>query len=165
MKPLPTSPEPSTDLVHVVNPATGEALELATADTDRIAQERRGVTGLKRHLDDYASYLDSALNERLDKMNTRSAKVGSWTIETKAPSVAEYPVDALSKALDTLIEAGHLAPEVKDRVIVPQPPPPPKVDKREITKLLGHVEQEVRQAILAVGVQTPQRRTVTVKEA
>lgn len=149
---------------EVINPATGEALELTTAPTDRIAQERRGVTDLKAVLDDYATFLDAELNIRLDKGNTRSAWVGEWELSTKAPTQTVYPVDVLGRVLDELIAAGKLEQDVKDRVLVPQPPPPPKVSKREVTKLLAHSDQDVRVAVMNAGTQEPQRRTVAVKK-
>lgn len=159
----------SKELVQVmdglaINPATGNTLQLATEDTDVIAAERRDVVNLKKSLDDFASFLDAELNRRLDGMNTRSARVGSFAVETKAPFTTEYPVEALERVLDELIADGKLNEAVKPRVLKPQPPPPPKVDKREVLKLLAHSDQEVRQAVFEVGVETPQRRTVRVEE-
>jgi hypothetical protein len=65
------------------------------------------VIDLKRALDDYAAFLDAELNSRLDKMNLRSAVVGAYTIETKAPSKVEYPPEVLREALSSACRGGQ----------------------------------------------------------
>jgi hypothetical protein len=75
-----------------------------------IAGERRGVIDLKRALDDYATFLDAELNRRLDRMNMRSAVVGAYVIETKAPSKVEYPPEALREALAPLSRRARSKP-------------------------------------------------------
>jgi ribosomal protein L25 (general stress protein Ctc) len=149
---------------YAVNPATGEALELATADTDVIAGIRRGVIDLKRALDDYATFLDAELNRRLDRMNMRSAVVGAYVIETKAPSKVEYPPEALREALTALVEAGKIEADVVTRTVVAEPVSY-KVDRREVNKLLKHQDEDVRKAVEAAGVDTPQRRPVKIGDA
>lgn len=154
----------STDLVPVVNPATGEALELTSEATDRLAHERRGVTDLKRSLDQYASHLDEELTRRLDRMGRRSADVNGWTIETKAPTTTDYPADALRSALEDLIDADLLADEVMDDVLVPQPVTY-KLNRTRLNTLLKHPDERVRSALAACAVETDvARRSVTVKE-
>lgn len=158
-----------TDLERrtAVHPATGEIVSLDVehgGTTDALAAHRHAVVQLKRALDDFASVLDAELTARLDRANTRSASVGPWMLEGKAPSTTEYPVPALEEALDLLIFDGRLDEDVKARVLVEQPPPPPKVDRREVNKLLRHTDPDVVALIRDVGVEQPQRRTVTVKE-
>lgn len=153
----------STELVPVVNPATGEALELTSEATDRLAQERRGVTDLKRALDSYASHLDDELTRRLDRMGRRSADVGGWTIETKAPTVTDYPVAALRAALEDLVDADLLDDPVVDEVLVPQPVTH-KLNRTRLNTLLKHPEERVRAALKACAVENEQRRSVSVKE-
>jgi hypothetical protein len=153
----------STELVEVVNPATGESVELASETTDRIAAERRGVTDLKRALDQYASHLDDELTRRLDRMGRRSADVGGWTIETKAPTTTDYPVDALRGALEDLIDADLLDEAVRDDLIVPTTTY--KLNRTRLNTLLKHPDERVREALAACAVESEvARRTVTVKE-
>lgn len=149
----------SAELVH---PLYGDVLDVANEATDSLAGIRSQVVEDKRSLDQYAFHLDAELTGRLDAENTRSAEVGQWRIETKAPQVTKYPADALSAALDALIAAGKLSESVKDRCLVPQPPKP---DLREVNKLLRHADEDVRNAVAEVAVQEEQRRTVKVSRA
>lgn len=152
-----TVPTPSQ---VVVNPATGEAIELASEATDLLAAERKGVTELRSDLANYAFYLDEELTRRLDKENTRSADVGEWHIETKAPTTISFEPDRLAVAIHDLIAEDLLGESVAERVFIPQPD---KINRREVDKLLKHSDKRVREHIAAAGTEEPQRRTVSVK--
>lgn len=151
----------STELVTVPNPATGELVDL-TSPTDFLAARRREVIELKKALDVYADVIDEELTRRLDRMNTRSADVGDWRIEGKPATVTEFPRDPLAKAIRELIAEDKLDGAVLGRTI--RRTSEFKVDKREVTKLLKHPDEEVRARIAAVGIESPQKRSVTVKE-
>ena len=148
----------------VVNPATGNTLDLPSETTDILAAERLDVIETKRALDNYASHIDTELTARLDKMGRRSANVNGWTIETKPPTTTDYPVDALRGALEDLIDADLLADEVMDDVLVPQPVTY-KLNRVRLNTLLKHPNERVREALAACAVETEvARRSVTVKE-
>jgi hypothetical protein len=152
-----------TDIVPVVNPATGEALELSTEATDRLAHERRGVTDVKRALDQYATHIDEELTRRLDRMGRRSAVVNGWKIETKAPTSTDYSVPALRVVLHSLVHANVLDPAVVDEVLVPVDPCPVKLNRVRLNTLLKHPDDRVREALAACAVETEVRRSVSVK--
>lgn len=157
-----------TEIVHrpaqeVVNPATGTALDLATAATDIIAAERRDVVETKRDLDAYVSYLDESLTSRLDRMGRRSAVVGGYTIETKAPTTTEYDQSLLRNALEDLIACDLLDGEVLDEVLVPVDPVPRKLNRVRLNTLLKHPNEKVREVLAACAQEVPQRRSVSVK--
>lgn len=156
--------ETSTELVQVVNPATGEAVELASAATDHLAQERRSVTDLKRDLDHYATFLDGELTRRLDRMGRRSASVGGWGIETKAPTTTEWDEALLYEALVDLVDWELLEAEVVDEVLVPVEPVPRKLNRTRLNTLLKHPEERVRKTLEACSQEVPQRRSVSIKE-
>lgn len=143
-----------------INPATGVTVDLATEATDLLAAERRDVTELRAALAMYASYLDDALTARLDKENTRSAEVGGFRIETKAPTTISFEPGRLAVAVHDLIAEDLLGESVAERVFIPQPD---KINRREVDKLLKHSDKRVRDHIAAAGIEEPQRRTVSVK--
>lgn len=147
---------------EVINPATGESIALADQATDLLARERRAVTELRDSLNQFASYLDEELTRRLDHENTRSATVGEWKIETKAPTTLTFESGALGVAIHDLISEGLLGESVIERVFIPVPD---KVNRREVDKLLRHADKRVREHIASVGTEEAQRRTVTVKPA
>lgn len=153
---------PTTDLV--VNPATGEALELASEATDRLAQERRAVTHLKRDLNDYLTFIDGELTRRLDRMGRRSAVVAGYTIETKAPTTTEYDQALLRNAIEDLIACDLLDQPVLDEVLVPVDPVPRKLNRTRLNTLLKHPNEKVREVLEACAQDVPQRRSVSIKE-
>jgi hypothetical protein len=150
------------DLMEVVRPDTGEMLDIRRSATDVLAEERKRVTELRSALNVYASFLDEELNRRLDKENTRSATVGGWKIETKAPTTLTFDPDSLAVAIHDLIAEDLLGESVLEKVLIPQPD---KVNRREVDKLLRHADSRVREHIRSVGVEEDQRRTVSVKAA
>jgi hypothetical protein len=144
----------------IVNPATGEAVDLAKEATDLLARERRDVTELRASLANYATFLDEELTRRLDKENTRSADVGEWHIETKAPTTLTFEPDRLAVAVHDLIAENLLGESVVDKLFIPQPD---KINRREVDKLLKHADKRVREHVAAAGSEEPQRRSVSVK--
>ena len=149
---------------EVVHPTAGTVLDLGSAATDEIARERKAVIDEKRSLDQYAAALDEALTDRLDRMGRRSAEVGGWTIETRAPTTTDYPLDAVRAALEDLVDADLLDDEIVDEVLVPQPVTY-KLNRVRLNTLLKHADERVRKALEACAVEEPvARRSVTVKE-
>lgn len=146
--------------VVAINPATGVAIELASEATDQLAGERRDVTDLRNALAQYAQAIDDELTARLDKENTRSAEVGGFKIETKAPTTLTFDPDTLHVALQDLIVEDILGKSVIDKVFIPQPD---KINRREVDKLLKHADKRVREHIASAGKEELQRRTVSVK--
>jgi hypothetical protein len=146
--------------MEVVRPDTGEMLDIRRSATDVLAEERKRVTELRNALNVYASFLDEELNRRLDKENTRSATVGGWKIETKAPTTLTFDPESLAVAIHDLIAEDLLGEAVLEKVLIPQPD---KVNRREVDKLLRHADSRVREHIRSVGVEEDQRRTVSVK--
>lgn len=168
-------PEPSRQSgalveTRIVNPVTGEIVDLALG-TDHLARARYEVVQAKRELDSFAERLDLEINRRLDMENARSAAIEDgmdetvrWEIKGKAAHVIDYPATSLGAALDALAEAGRLAGNVREKVLVPQPPTTPRVNRRELGKLLRHPDAEVRALVSGCAVETPQRRTVSVRQ-
>lgn len=163
--------ETGTDLLRLVtvNPATGEEVPLsveAGGTTDVLAARRDELNELRVALDAYRRDIDTELNARLDRANTRSTEIagaaGAYRIETKAPTVVDYPEGPLREALTLLVDEGKLDAEVIDRVLVAQPVEY-KLDRRELNKLLKHTDPDVVEFVAAVGVENPQNRPVTVK--
>lgn len=152
----------STELVPLVNPATGEVVTLDSA-TDLLAQERKRVVELKRALDQYASHIDDELTRRLDRMGRRSVTVGEFEIETKAPTKTDYDLNALLSALQSLVGEDLLEVDVIDEVLVPVEPRPVKLNRTRLSTLLKHPSERVRDALAACAVEVEQRRTVTVR--
>lgn len=143
-----------------VNPATGEAVDLKRDATDLLAAERRRVTELRDELSRYAAFIDAELTARLDKENTRSAEVGGYRIETKAPTTLTFEPGALATAVLDLVAEGLLGESVVEKVLNPQPD---KINRREVDKLLRHADKRVREHVAAAGTEEEQRRSVSVK--
>lgn len=157
-----TENTPSNELI--VNPATGEALDLAGTTTDLCAAVA-GIGEVRQMLDDYRQAVEDEIARRMDAANSRKDRVGDWEISVNAPTTETYPTDVLRDVVAQLVADGILDAVVLDRVIVrPEPKPPePRVDRREINKLRKHPNPEVAAQIEAAAVVAPARRNVKIE--
>lgn len=148
----------------IVNPATGEALDL-TGPTNDLAAAVVGLGEVRQMLDDYRHAVEAEIARRMDAANTRKERIGEWEISVNAPTTESYPTDLVREQLAYLIEKHGLDPVVMDRVIVTPDPKPAeaKVDRREINKLLKHPDPEVGERIGRASVTAPARRNVKIE--
>ncbi|HEU4975723.1 MAG TPA: hypothetical protein VFT50_11580 [Baekduia sp.] len=153
-----------TDMT-VVNPATGEVVDLDTAPTTDLASGLQDLEALLTRLGDFRQLVIDTLAGRMDTANSRTERVGEFILETNAPTVEDCPVGPLREVLDRLVADGVLDGSVVDRVITTPPPkfPEPRVAKRELNKLKGHADERVTDAISEVVERRPQRRTLKIK--
>ncbi|MEJ7783206.1 MAG: hypothetical protein WKF96_00285 [Solirubrobacteraceae bacterium] len=118
-------PDPTTEVVAaaapaapqiIMHPATGELLDLSTADPVQLAVFASSVEELKGKIADITHSVSAELVRRLDRR-------GSWTLRLGEPSDGvQYEVkaqspDAGTTAYDELILETGLAQLVADRVI------------------------------------------------
>lgn len=129
----------------VVNPATGEVLDLAVAPTTAIAEWRADLIELKWQLDALAHSLDDEVARRLDFEGHRSAQVGDWDLSVEAPTVVSWEVEMLGFHLEALVTDGRISRGVAERclerVVTFKPRPV------ELKRLLAHADPEVRRSI------------------
>jgi len=148
----------------VLDPVSGEVVELGVAETERLAEFRDFLGDCKRRIDEVLVEVDAEVTRRLDADNVRSSKAGGFEVKTEAPYVTTWDTARLGVALEALVVAGKLTRKAATAALVPQPPPPPKPNAAELKKLLAHVDAEVVEAIDACrSAETRQRRRVTVK--
>lgn len=152
--------------LEVLNPASGELLNLRELDTNDLALT---VARIDEHVGEVAAFRKALVDEavrRLDSLAKRKANVGGYELETNAPTTVDYRDDVLRAKLEELIEAGEL-----DRAILeqlwpappPAPPPAPKLNKRELNKLKA--DPRVAPAIAAASVRVNNTRTLKVRVA
>lgn len=106
----------STELV-VHNPATGEVIDLRSADTEQLASVLDGVADMTGRLRDFAAIIDAELLDRLDRGAKWTLRVGDpasgHQFEIKAPSpdagTEAYDTEQLEAELSTLIADGVIA--------------------------------------------------------
>lgn len=149
----------------LVHPTTGEVLDLAGATTTELAA---GLVELDELLSELGAFRQAAVDEvarRMDRVNTRTERVGEWELETNAPTTETYAVDVLRERLAPLVEAGTIDQELVDRLVTtPAPKPPePRVDKRELNKLKRTTDRDVLAAIAAARTINPQRRNLKLR--
>lgn len=153
-----------TDL-EVLNPASGELLNLRELDTNDLA---RAVARVDRHVIAVADFRKALIGEsvrRLDSLAKRKALVGGYELETNAPSTVEYREDVLRENIEALVEAGKLEAAILEQLWptpAPAPPPKPKLDKRVVNKLKA--DPDVAPAIAAASVRVNNNRTLKVRE-
>lgn len=149
----------------ILNPASGEVIDLDAADLPALAAQVDRVGEMFGNLGLFRQALVDEAAKRLDRLNARKDVVGDYVIETNAPTTATYTIEAVRNQLRDLIAEGILDESVLDRVIVQDPPkaPPPKLAKVELNKLARHEDRRVAGALARARTVAPQRRTLTVK--
>lgn len=157
----PTAPERGPSTSVVLNPATGELLDVANASTTDIADWRLRAVELKRELDAMSSDLDVELARRLDAEGRRSARVGDYELTVPAPSKTEYDVERLGIALEALVRDGRIARGFAERCIKVEIKRSAKAS--EVTRMLAHVDPEVRAAAERICSTVPNARRVSVR--
>lgn len=144
---------------HALNPMTGALFELAPATPEELADEVDWVKAKVAELADYRQQITDELAKRADRKNARKLKLTDGReVEVNAPTEDEWAVDEVRAALRRLIDAEVLDAEVLDTIVVyptPSKPPPPRVHKVELKKLLGNPD--------VAAELTPIRRTLDVK--
>lgn len=155
----------SSSIEVIVNPATGEALDLGGSTTD-LAAAVAGIGAVRAMLDDYRQAVENEIARRMDTANSRTERVGDWKITVNAPTTETYPIDQVREILDGFIEDGTLDPVVRDRVLVTAPPKPPeqRVAKTELNKLLKHPNEDVADTFGAARIVAPARRSVRIEK-
>lgn len=149
----------------VVHPATGEALDLPAMATDVLATGLEELGELLSELGAFRQRIVDELAGRMDRVNTRSERVGRFELETNAPTEETYSAPLLRAELTGLVAEGIIDRELLDRVITYPTPKPPeaRVDKREVNKLKRSTDQRVLNAIAAARTINPNRRTMKVR--
>lgn len=151
----------------VMNPATGEVIDLVDATTTDLARAVLSVGELYGELSAFRQALIDEVAGRMDTANARTEVVGNYKLTTNAPTESTYSVDALREALTPLTQGDDapLDPSVLSRLIILPVPalPEPKVDKREVNKLKASTDPRVLAALAQARTISPNRRTLKVE--
>lgn len=147
----------------VVEPITGEILDLATATTTDLAAAVERIADALDALHEVRVDLVEEVARRLDSMNTRSEVVGEYVLKTNAPTVESYDPEVLAGAVEALVAAGALAPEVAGRIVKTVTKTEVKVDRTEVNKLKKSADPAILAAVAGARRILPQRRTLKVE--
>jgi hypothetical protein len=107
-------PEPSKELM-VVNPTTGEVLDLHGATTEGLAQAVTDLADKRQAIKDFEEAVESVLLERMTQAASWTLRVGDprerqWEITSPSPAAGStaYPADILETELRALVERGTI---------------------------------------------------------
>lgn len=97
------------DVVQVINPTTGEVLDLATADDRQLAEWRAAVIDWKRNADQAIGHVDAEIVRRMDARNDHTIRVEGFKLSAPASAdKVEYDGEALFNALWVLAASGEV---------------------------------------------------------
>jgi hypothetical protein len=144
----------------VVNPVTGESLDLIGAEWERLAHIRATIIELGHRTDELAHMLDSEVARRLDLTNDRHIEVDGYRLTVNAPRRTAWDVPKLMQVLTELVSEGRLARGAAQRAIKTEVSHKPVA--REVTKLVEHDDPMVRDRIKECRTIVPATRRVTV---
>lgn len=152
------------ELVEVMDPASGEVINLSQLDPLGVARIVERVDRLVVEVAAFRRTLVETGANILDSLNARKDRVDGYELETNAPTSVSYREDVLRGELIALVASGVIKPAVLDKVFKPQElptePPPPKLDKRELNKLKSN--ERAAAAIARASVRTNNTRTLKV---
>lgn len=161
------TPTTDTRLPAVVNPATGETIDLATAATNELARVVDEAKDLTNRLTDFRQDVIDEVARRLDTVNSRKELIGDVELETNAPTTETYSVTILETKLRELVDAGELDEAIIDRVITWTKPalPSKRADGREVNKLKKSANAKVLAAVAEARTVSPNKRTLKITRA
>ena len=148
----------TADSVLLFDPVTGEALDLAVAPLDTLAELRDLIRNHEEDQRIAKAQLDAELHRRLDLENTLTMYVDGWKITGKAAETVEWDTDALAATLQELVDDGHLTEDAARRALEPVLTLKPHAG--ELKKLAAK-----QPAVAACQRTVPQTRRATVRRA
>jgi hypothetical protein len=114
--------EPSTDLI-VIDRTTGEVLNVATADTVRLAEFCTNLDELRKELAEAEGLVSDRLVQIMDQEALYTLHVDDgerrWEIKSASPTAGStvYPVDLLETELQGLVDEGAITPDAAGRAL------------------------------------------------
>lgn len=150
-----TAAAPSTDVVVIPHPTTGEVIEvIAATPSDKLAGLRDAIVAHERGIiADYKAAIDAELRGRLDHENTRSATVGGWKITVPGPTTVVWDGARAYKAVMRLVRQGIISKAAAlaavERVVDYKP------KHAALVALSKHADERVRNAIAECRADEP----------
>lgn len=147
-------------LMQLVNPASGEALELTASEED-LAAAFDAARELEGRLKEYRSIISLELLRRMDAEAKWTVPAGRFKAVGESPGKVEYDADKLLPVLAQLVKDGKITPGAAHDALE-RPKAPLKVKMRGVNALLK-LGGEVKTAIEACADPVTKPRSVSVK--
>jgi hypothetical protein len=153
---------------YEVVPYTGEAIELATATDEQLAQLLDQVKEWKRA--QLAAFEGAVRDEILHRMDTlaKGGVPGAWTLRAgrykltgSSPGQTEYDLSAVRAVLKSLVKTGDITDDAAKKVIVPKGERVSVSAVNQLRKLGGLVDETL--GACKVPVTRPRSVSVTVE--
>lgn len=150
-------------LAVVVDPATGEAIELATASTDTLAEFLANTRELESRFREQKRAASDEILGRMDREASWTARVGAWTLKGKSPApVTVYDAQGLRETLDSFVDEGLVSVTAAGEAV--EVVTTLKVHARGVNALLK-LGGRVAEAVRAHGSEQSPERTVSVSRS
>lgn len=149
------------EIIEVVNPLTGELVNLADATTTDLAVERDEIRSARDAISAWAKAVDGELTRRLDMEAKRSATIGDYKLQVTAPTVRQTDEVGGRAAMLKLVVEGLLSEAAVDAAF--EVVETIKARRPGINALHKHANERVRATIADYDreIENPTRR-VTV---
>lgn len=160
------APAPTTDVVAIPHPTTGEVIAvIAATPSDILAELRDAIVAHERSvIAAYKAAIDAELRGRLDHEAKRSATIGGWKISVPGPTTTVWDGPRAYRAVMRLVRQGIIskaaAQSAVERVVDYKP------KHGALVALSKHADDRVRNAIAECRADVPvDNRRVTVSRA
>lgn len=109
------TPQPAT--APILNPATGEVLDLATEPSDVLARALVEVREAEVNLRAFVGHVKAEVLARMDAEGTWTVRAGGYKLTGDGPGRTEFDAPALWLALQALVEDGTITDGARDRAV------------------------------------------------
>jgi hypothetical protein len=144
---------------HLLDPQTGELIELAEAEDDRVAEILARLKDLEAQLKQASEEVKGEVIRRMDKAARWTLEAGEWRLKSSSPGVVDYDQKLLKAELNGLVSKGVIDSTAVGRAFTTRMTE--SVSKSGVNALLK-LGGEVKDAI--ERCQRPARRSVTLEE-
>lgn len=145
-------------MTRALVPVTGEVIPY-DAPTDVLLDALYRMRDLEQQLQACRRDVGLEVTRRMDADNIRQADIDGFRVTVAAPG-EDWDLDRLDEVLDELVAAKVITRGAVDRLFKTER----KVQKRELSKLLGNLDDEPAAAIRACSERSRRVRSVRVED-
>ena len=156
------SQEIATREVQLVNPFTGELLELKEAGTDQLAEFSTQLDVAVQRIGEMRQVIEGEWIRRADMDVTEVIEGEQYRVSVPAAgTTTRWDAGRVKETLTELIAEGVLSEAALSEILVSKPAPDPRPDARKLKKLTDR--DDIGERIKACSVELPKPRSVKVE--
>jgi hypothetical protein len=159
MPELIVAPHGEVGEVSVVNPTTGELVDLRNAEPDEIAAALEGIRDWENSARTAKQLISAEIHARMDRSASWTLRAGDYELRGQSPDRSGWDVNRLREVLYDLVGTGAITPEAADEAVKAEVKY--SVSKRGLNALLK-LGGDIAAALRACEVEDTRPRRLTL---